>query len=429
MGSDEHVGMGMTSVLRNARIDDGRDLYDIHIRDGLIQEVARASMSGSIGPDGLDLEGRVCIPAFVNSHTHLDKSFLPETATNVAVVQGRVTAPMVEAKRSFTEADVYHRAERVVLEAIASGTTAIRTHVDVDPIVGLTSVRALLALKEAYAADLDLQIFAFPQEGLVGDTVKLIEEACELGVDGVGGKPGADDDWRGHIDAMFDIALRFDRDVDMHADIDVDRDLSTTVRDDSGVRLPADLEALSLAQKADRHDYQRRVTASHFWAFDSLEPEIAVAVGRRLAAAGISVISCPGSALYLVGRNDGSRVRRGVTRARELDELGVPTAFATDNICDGFNAYGRADMTIHALLAAISHQMTTIGDLWKVIKMGTETPSKILRLPVRALRPGSPADLVVYDASSLYDAITTIASRHLVIRAGRIVSSGGVLVH
>jgi cytosine/adenosine deaminase-related metal-dependent hydrolase len=86
-------------------------------------------------------------------------------------------------------------------------------------------------------------------------------------------------------------------------------------------------------------------------------------------------------------------------------------------------------MTIHALLAAISHQMTTIGDLWKVIKMGTETPSKILRLPVRALRPGSPADLVVYDASSLYDAITTIASRHLVIRAGRIVSSGGVLVH
>jgi cytosine deaminase len=413
-------------LLREARVGATNEVVDVRIEDGRIRSIDPREVNKVASGPTFDLGGRVLLPAFVNPHCHLDKAFLPWTSTDDVTYEGGVLAGrMKEAKREFTVEDVRARASKALRWAIETGTTAIRTHVDVDPSVGLVGVRALLELKRELASVIEIQTVAFPQEGMVGqpETIALMEEACAMGVDVVGGKPSADEDRRAHIDIAFDLARRFDRAIDLHVDTDIDRDYGANVERFEGVDYPADLETYYLARRTLQTRHPRGVCASHLCALDALDPPLGANMVGLLRRAGLSVIACPMSNLFIQGLGDARDTRRGITRVRDLLRGGVTTAYGTDNLGDAFNLYGTTDMVLHGLVTAFACHMRTVDDLAVVAEMGTTTPAAILGLDDWAVRPGGRADLVVLDADSLHEGLTRVVPRHLVLKGGRPVVS------
>ena len=163
-------------------------------------------------------------PGFVETHIHLDKSCILDRCQSAEGTLQEAIAQVAAAKRAFTEDDVYARARRTLEKAIVNGTTRMRTHVEVDPRIGLRSFEAIRRLKRDYAWAIDLEICVFPQEGLLNDpgTDELLVAACEAGADLIGGCPYTDTDPHGQIARVFDIARRFDLDIDFHLDFDLD---------------------------------------------------------------------------------------------------------------------------------------------------------------------------------------------------------------
>ncbi|MGE3775509.1 MAG: amidohydrolase family protein, partial [Gammaproteobacteria bacterium] len=214
--------MAPNLLLRRALLahQPGREV-DIAISDGRI-----AAIEPEIAADGPaeDLGGRLVLPGFVDTHIHLDKSCILDRCRAEHGTLEEAIAQVAAAKRAFTEQDIYDRARRTLEKAIVQGTTRMRTHVEVDPRVGLRSFDAIRRLKADYAWAIDLELCVFPQEGLLNDpgTEELLIEACERGADLIGGCPYTDSDPDDQIDRIFGIAQRFDLDIDFHLDFDLD---------------------------------------------------------------------------------------------------------------------------------------------------------------------------------------------------------------
>src|SRR6266850_8311793 len=213
--------MPLDLVLRNAHIHGrGSTTFDIGIAGGVIVEIGQISSDAAIE----DVGGRLVTAGFVETHIHLDKSCIldrchAETGTlQEAIVQ------VAAAKRAFSEEDVYERGRRTLEKAIVQGTTRMRTHVEVDPRIGLRSFHAISRLKRDYAWAIDLEICVFPQEGLINDpgAEELLVEACAAGADLIGGCPYTDTAPNEQIARIFAIAKKFDRDIDFHLDFDLD---------------------------------------------------------------------------------------------------------------------------------------------------------------------------------------------------------------
>jgi cytosine deaminase len=200
-------------ILRNASIAGrGSQTFDIAISDGTIAGIASRISSDALSED---VGGRLVVPGFVDSHIHLDKSCILDRCRIEQGTLPEAIAQVAAAKRDFTEEDVYARASRTLEKAILHGTTAMRTHVEVDARVGLTSFNAIRKLSADYAWAIDLKLCVFPQEGLINDpgTEEMLVNACEAGADLVGGCPYADSDRAGHIERIFKLARRFDLDI------------------------------------------------------------------------------------------------------------------------------------------------------------------------------------------------------------------------
>ena len=200
-------------LIRNARLPGGGDPVDIGIAGGKIAAIGPALLAD--GPSH-DAAGKLVCAGLVETHIHLDKSRILDRCPCGASVLDAIRA-VSAAKRHFTEADVFERAKATLERCILHGTTRMRTHVEVDPRIGLTSVRALLALKRDYAWAIDLQLCAFPQEGLIDDPgcEAVLVAALEAGCDLVGGVPYVDRDPVAQIERIFHLARRFDVDVDL----------------------------------------------------------------------------------------------------------------------------------------------------------------------------------------------------------------------
>src|SRR4030081_2094719 len=214
--------MPLDLVLRQGRLTESNSaLVDIGVADSRIVDIAPRIVAEA--PEE-QLDGPLVIPGFVETHIHLDKSCILERCNCERGTLEEAIETVAAAKRSFTEADIYARAQRTLEKAIIQGTTRMRTHVEVDPRVGLNGFHAVRALKRDYAWALDLQICVFPQEGLTNDpgTEELLVEACEQGADVIGGCPYTDPDPAAQTARIFDIARRFDLDVDFHLDFDLD---------------------------------------------------------------------------------------------------------------------------------------------------------------------------------------------------------------
>jgi cytosine deaminase len=391
-------------LLRSARLLDRDTLVDIAIvgdRIVAIDPLARPAHQT------LDLGGRLVTPGLVEAHIHLDKALLADRLSTSAGTLEEAIRITAQAKRAFTAEDIASRARQVLDLAVHAGTTAMRAHVEVDPIVGLTGMEVMLALRDEYAPALDLQLCAFAQEGIVNTpgTEGLLRRALTMGADLVGGCPYNDSDGIEHIRIVFGLATAFGVDADFHVDFADE---------------PEHLHVSEIAAQAVRAGWQGRVTVGHLTELASVPPFRQDELIAEIVGAGLGVVCLPATDLYLMGRQDTFNVRRGLTPVRRLLEAGVPVALASNNIRNPFTPVGTADLVHMAFLTAVAAHMGTPADLRALMDAITLGPARLLRLADYGLAPGCRADLVVWDCARPDEAVATMASRTLVVKRGRV---------
>lgn len=278
----------MDTILRNACVDDrpNAPLVDIGIEQGRI-----AAIQPDLAADAetIDVGERLVSPGFVETHIHLDKSCILDRVNP----QGGLDAAIGEVARlkgEFTAEDVYQRARRTLEKCVLNGTTHMRTHLEVDPVIGLRSLDGILPLVDEFRWAIDIEICIFPQEGLLNNpgTDELMVEALRRGGSVVGAAPYTDSDPHGQIDRVFEIARQFHIDVDMHLDFGA----NTT-----------SLDLDYVCDLTDRHDYGGRVAIGHVTKLSALTPDQLQKKGRRLADAGVAVTVLPATDLFLMGRD------------------------------------------------------------------------------------------------------------------------------
>ena len=391
-------------VLRECRLPDGRTT-DIGCRDGRIAE--RGALADRPARRLVDCEGRAVTPGLVEAHIHLDKALLDDRAPSVEGTLDEAIRVTGEAKRRFTVEDIRARARRVLDMAVAHGTTVMRSHVEVDPIIELKALEAILPLKREYQAALDLQLCAFAQEGILKapGTEALLARALTEGADLVGGCPYNDTEAHKHTDIVFKLAREFDVDADFHVDFFDE---------------PRNLHVEYIAEQTIRHGWQGRVAVGHLTEIAALPPGEQDRVIAAVRAAGLGVIMLPATDLYLMGRKDVGSVRRGLAPARRLLAAGVPVAAATNNVRNAFTPVGSADPALVGFLVTVGCHMGTPRDLRDTLDMLTYHPAKILRVDDYGLEVGCRADLIVWETDRAENIVATVAPRRLVVKRGRV---------
>ena len=398
-------------VVRRARLA-GRDrLHDIAIAGERIAAIAPA-VEGDAANE-IDAEGRLASPAFVQPHIHLDKVLVgPLLPANRSGTLPEAIALLHATKRAATVEEIRERAGIVIREAVMAGTTVIRSHVDVDTIGGLKPLEGVALARSDHADLCDIQLVAFPQEGIWRDpgSAELMADAMRSGADVVGGMPHWERDHdaaRRHIEFCLDLAVRHDADVDMHVD-----------ETDDGRWRSFEL----LVDEAENRGWGGRTSAGHVCAMAAWEDDYAARVIQRAAAVGVNVITNPPTNLMLQGREDREPRRRGIPRIKELMAANVTIAAGQDCVDDAFYPFGNADPLQVALIVAHAAQLGTPTEIAAAMRMVGEDAARVLRLPDYGLIPGARADLVVLDAERPADALREQAPRRWVVRRGRIVA-------
>lgn len=405
----------MQLLLKNARLRDRRELVDIAVDDGRIQRIGPAlDVQAETVIDG---EGCLVTPSFIDPHIHLDKvNIFDVVRKNESGTLKEAIEIIWDKKKNYTTEDILVRSEDVLLKALKNGTLNMRSHVDVDTIGGLKPLEGVAALREKYRHVMDIQIVAFPQEGIVKDPGcdKVMWEAMEHGADVVGGMPANEDspaDSLAHVKLCFDIAEKYDADIDMHVD-ETDDPFYRTLE--------------MIADEALKRGYIGRVTAGHTCALAAYDDHYAAYVIDKVARAGIHIITNPVTNLMLQGRLDKQPIRRGITRVKELLAAGVNVSFGQDCVKDTFYPYGSADMLQVANVTAHAAQMSLPPEIEKVYDMITTDAAKILKLGDYGLAVGKKANLVVVNAADARDAIRLTPERLFVIREGKVVAKTSV---
>ncbi|WP_024805600.1 amidohydrolase family protein [Nocardia sp. BMG51109] len=401
-------------ILRDARIADDADPVDIVVDEGLITAIG--SRQAVRAENEIDCAARVVIPGLIESHLHLDKALLDAERPNRDGTLAGAIAVTAELKRGFTVDSIRDRARRVLDAAIANGTTVVRAHPDVDPIVGLRGVHALLELREEYRELIDLQIVAFPQEGILGapGTLELLRESLRSGADVIGGcayNEATVAECRRHVDIVFGLAAEFGVPVDIHADF----------ADDATD--PRFAMADYIADTTDRTGMAGRVALGHMTSLAGQPPRRRRRTLTRLAEAGVAVVPLPATDMHLGGRGDDTNVRRGIAPIRELWRAGVTTAYSSNNIRNAFTPYGNADLLDIGLFLAQTCHLSGPDDLRRVLDMATGQAARVTGVDDRhGIRIGAAADLVVLSSHRVADVLLDRPDRCYVLKAGRIVS-------
>lgn len=394
-------------ILKNAKLFGLRESLDLGIRDGVI--AARGPGLPSEGAKVLDLAGKLVIPGFVDMHTHLEKTLTSRVIQNRSGRLEEAIQKFIPYFDQVSEEGFYRRARMAVEMAVSHGTTAIRSHVTVDPRIGLRALRAILKLKKDLKSIVTLQVVAFPSRdprGIGGEQLNLLRQAVAEGADVLGGCPTLDPDHRRFTDLLFGLAGEVGTPLDFHVD-ETDE--------------PA-VEALEyLAEKIAAEGFQGSVTAGHCCSLSAVPEDVAERVIRKVKEAGMNIVTLPSCNLFLMGRTDRGIIRRGVTRVRELLAAGVPVSYASDNVRDPFRPFGNGDMLEEALVTAQVLQMGSEPELETVLTMGTYYPARALGLSGYGLEVGDFADLVVLGAESAAEAITGQCEKETVIRRGRVI--------
>ena len=402
----------MDLLISNVRIADDTPPTDIAIEGGRISAIDRNITADA--RERIDAGGRVAIPGLLEPHLHLEKAFFHRRmpARSGTLEEAIRITGILKGKQE--RKDVLERSRLVLDMAVKNGTVAIRAHPDVDTIQGLIGVETALELKQEYAGLVDLQIVAFPQEGILKSpgTIELMEEAMKMGADVVGGCPYNELNWadtQRHIDMVFDLAQKHGAPVDMHADF---------ADDASDPRFTA---ASHIARKTIDCRYQGRVSLGHVTSLAALTPEEAKPALDLLHEADIHIVTMPATDVYLGGRKDLKNQRRGLTPVRALRDAGVNVTYASNNIRNAFTPFGKADPLLIGNFLAHLAQFGTPENQAYVLQMATHCAARAMGIDRDyGIAVGKKADLVILDTYQVADALLDIPSRSWVIKNGRI---------
>lgn len=395
----------------NARLPGREGLFHIPVSGGRFGQIAPQAQMCDAAPGQLDAAGNLVSPPFVEPHIHLDAAFTAgEPRWNQSGTLFEGIECWAERKPLLSREDVIHRAEQALRLFADNGIQYVRTHVDVtDP--SLTALNAMLEVRERMAGLVDLQIVAFPQEGIRSfpGGQELMEEAIRLGADVVGGIPHFEytrDDGVASVRWLMELAHRNDLLVDVHCD----------EIDDPQSRF---LEVL--AAEALRMDYGSRVTASHTCAMGSYNDAYCSRLFRLLTRSGLRFLSMPTESLHLQGRFDSYPKRRGLTRVPELLAAGLKVAFGQDSIRDPWYPLGNGNM-LRTLDVGL-HACHMLGMDWidSCLELITDNGAAALGLADYGIQPGLPARCVILQGRSPYEVLLGQQPVRASIRDGRVI--------
>lgn len=400
----------MDLVIRNASLLDLEGRSDIAVSDGLI-----AAIAPSLDVEAtrtIEAAGGLVTTSFVDPHFHLDKVLSRGHFGAVSYQEGFGKARDV--KKHFTVGDVESRVSRALDLAVAQGIGRIRTNVDVDFATRLVSMEGVLRARDRFRGLIDVEIIAFPQEGIVTDpeAPDLLRAALDLGADLVGGLPEFEmsvDDQKTHVRTIFDIAEEKGVAIDFHCDY-------TDLPQYKTLEMVADMTL--------ERGMQGKVTAGHCCALAVYPDDEAKRVIDKVKAADVSVTVLPIANLEMLGGPGRTPVNRGSSRVKELLDAGVNVSAGGDNMFDIWFRFNRMDPIDTAYITCLSAGMRTDAEVREAFEMTTSRPARMMGLPDRRVAIGCPADLVVHTANNLVDMFRNLSGRRIHIKGGRTV--GGV---
>ena len=401
----------MDLLLRNAHLLGSDGVVDVAVTAGRIESLD----AGTPAPDGVEvveLEGRLVTPPLVEPHIHLDAVLtVGQPRPNVSGSLFEGIAVWAERVRTLTQDDVRKRAREVLLWQLANGVQAVRSHVDVtDP--HFHALHALRGLREEFAGLVDLQLVAFPQQGIYnhqGGEARM-RRAVENGADVVGAIPHFEltrEDGVASVKFAFDLAEDHGLLIDIHCD----------ETDDDHARFVEVMVAETIKRRM-----QGRVTASHTTAMHSYNNAYASRLVTNIARAGLHMVTNPLDNAVLQGRFDTGPIRRGHTRVKELLAAGVNVAIGHDSVMDPWYPLGYGDPAQAAFVLAHLGHMSGAAELPYLLEMITTNPARALGVDAGRVRVGGPASLVVFDAPTPEDALRRVTPRFLVLRDGVVVA-------
>ncbi|MEP0249235.1 MAG: amidohydrolase family protein [Roseobacter sp.] len=397
-------------IIRQANLPGHKDAVDIAIKDELIVEIAPKIAADA--HEEIDATGRLVSPPFSDPHFHMDATLslgLPRLNVSGTLLEG--IALWGELKPLLTPEAVVERALRYCDLAVSQGLLSIRSHVDVStaPLVG---VEALLEVRKQVAPYIDLQLVAFPQDGIfrAQDAEDNLIRALDMGVDVVGGIP--------HFErTMADGARSVTRVAELAADRGLMLDLHCDESDD-----PMSRHVETLAYETTRLGLGGRVTASHVTAMHSYDNYYATKLIPLIAESGMNVVPNPLINITLQGRSDTYPRRRGLTRVPELRAAGVNVAFGQDCTMDPWYSLGSADMLEVAHMGVHAVPMTSRDAIEWAFTSVTQNGAQAMGLPDPTIRTGGPASMVILQAQDPIEAVRLKANRLAVIRNGKVLA-------
>jgi cytosine deaminase len=403
-------------LIRNANLPDGKKGIDIAIENGSIVQVgpkldARATRE-------IDASDRLATPPFVDSHFHLDSTLSygqPRINASGTLLEG--IELWGELKPHLTVENIKARARELCHWAIARGTLAIRSHVDVSD-DSLLAVNALLEIRAEIKPYIDLQLVAFPQDGYYrhSGSVANLEHALDMGVDVVGGIPHFErtqEQGAASIKTLCELAAGRGLQVDMHCD-------------ESDDPLSRHIETLSFHTQ--RLGLQNRVTGSHLTSMHSMDNYYVSKLIPLMAEARVHVVANPLINITLQGRHDTYPKRRGMTRVKELMQAGINVAFGHDALMDPWYSFGSYDMIEVAHMGLHVAQMTSVDQMRQMFAAVTANGARALGIENYGIEPGCNADIVILQASDAQEALRLKPIRLFVIRRGTVIAETSPVV-
>ena len=394
----------MDLILRNAVLSGGNGRnVDIGIEDGRIKAI---EVDLAAEGETLDLGGRLLSPGFIETHIHLDKACIMDRCRSETGDLAEAIDQVTKSKKEFSEEDVAARASRVLEKCVSHGTTHMRTHLEVDPGIGMRGFDGVFPLIEQWRWAIDVEICVFPQEGLLNNpgTDELMVEALQRGASVIGAAPYTDSNPHGQIDRIFELAREFDVDIDMHLDFGEDAE---------------QLDIDYVCDLTEVFDYGGRVTVGHVTKLSTARPAHFKATAKRMNDSGVAVTVLPSTDLFLMGRIDEKSVKRGVTAAHKLLKDGVNCSLSTNNVLNPFTPFGDCSLLRMANLYANICQVGARAEVRDCFDMITSRSADILRLEEYGIKIGVPADLVVIDTDQPETAVAELAPPLYGFKRGR----------
>ncbi|MBE6036638.1 MAG: cytosine deaminase [Clostridiales bacterium] len=396
-------------LYQNLYLENAKETSDIRVENGIFKEIA-SHLEPLPGEDCVDMGGKLALPPFIESHVHLDACLTAgDPVWNMSGTLFEGIECWAKRKDKLTKEDVRQRVEKVLRMYAVNGIQHIRTHVDVtDP--KLTAMEALIELREEKKDVMDIQIVAFPQEGIESypNGRQLMIDAVKMGADVVGAIPHFEFTREYSVSSLnfaMELAAKYDKLVDVHCD-EIDDEASRGLE--------------TLAARAYEMNMGEKVTASHTTAMHSYNNAYVQRLMRLLVMSGINFVSNPLVNTHLQGRLDNYPKRRGITRVKELLAAGCNVSFGHDDIFDPWYPMGNGSLRDVVFMGLHVCQMMGYEEILNSYKLISTNAARTLHLgEAYGLAEGKPADFIVLDAKDYYEALITDAPVLLNVKGGK----------